>query len=263
MNVRSRGLTLLEVLVATSLLSVLLVGASELLLTGQSAYAMSTGQAMVRGEAQRALDACVKDLRGAAAWSFATASGTVPGAAGSTITELTSWDQTSGTLSFSFGPRSNVLFARALDAQVVPTSSPPYVILDFEPRGLGVMTQDVGSNGTTFAGRMDDDQLKARVLLRTRVANDRVVFERVFAPVADPPVDSPPIPESVLVLADLGPATVPLGATPGGISFETVAPGVVRVKASARTFVDQRGKRSLLPVEISTDVALTALAPPR
>jgi prepilin-type N-terminal cleavage/methylation domain-containing protein len=51
---RSRGLSLLEVLVATTLLSVLLLGASELLLTGQNAYAMSTSQAMVSGEAQRA-----------------------------------------------------------------------------------------------------------------------------------------------------------------------------------------------------------------
>ncbi|MEZ0227374.1 MAG: prepilin-type N-terminal cleavage/methylation domain-containing protein, partial [Planctomycetota bacterium] len=112
---RRTGLTLLEVLVATSLLSVLLLGASELLLTGQNAYALSTGQAMVRGEAQRALDACVRDLRGAAAWSFATASGTVPGEAGSTLTPLTSWDEATGTLRFSFGPRSNVLF-RLLDA---------------------------------------------------------------------------------------------------------------------------------------------------
>lgn len=245
-------------MVATAVLSVLLVGATELVLAGQHAYAQGTSQAFARTEAQKALDQCVKDLRGAAAWTFATD-------AGGTITPLTAWSDSTDTLSFSFGPRPNVLFYRVVDAQLAPGVLPPYLVLDFEPKGLGTgaAPQDVSSNGTSCAGRMDDDQLKARVELRTRASGGRIVFERLLSPTNDASnVGSPVIPESAIEIADLGPATLPGGVSPGSVSFETAAPGVILVKARASTFVDQRGKGVLVSSEIETQVALTALAPP-
>lgn len=254
---RARGLTLLETLIATAVLAVLVVGASNLMFLGQTSYARGTSEAHVRQQAQRALEVAVAELRGAAAWTFGTVSG-------STVTELTRWDEAQKKLVFDFGgPRPNVLFLRVVQGGVVQDSAPPYVVFDFEPLGTGGPFEDVNLNGTDLAGRMDDDRWKARVLLRTRSVGGRITLERVLAPAADA-ATFPGVPEVVTALADLGPDRLPNGATPGYVELRSPRAAVVTVKVVAKGIVDLKGKRPVVTTsELSADVALAASAPPR
>jgi hypothetical protein len=240
---------------------VLDLGMSELVLVGQTAYATGTSQAYARGEAQRALDICVRALRPAAAWTIATASGEPAGGAGATVTELTRWNETTRELEFSFGPKTNLLFLRVADAGAATGTMPPYVVLDFEPRGLGTGRpfEDVNANGVDLAGRMDDDQLKARVLLRTRTVGDRVVLERVLSPAAD----GASVPEAAVAVADLGPVRLPGGVSPGCVFFRSTASGRIEVRVRVRAFSDAKGKPSVTTAELATEVQLATLAPPR
>ena len=174
-----KGLSSIEVLVATTIVSVLLIGARELVATGQKGYVFASEQAHVRAEAQRALDACVSELRAA-------------------------------------GP------------MVAPTAGAPRAQVSYD-RVFG-------------AGR------KERVVLWTRVTQGRVLLERVVASPGERPATQP--------LADLGPAALPHGAPLGGVTFETVAPSVLRVKVSARALVEGRGQGTLVPIELESDVLL-------
>ncbi len=260
-NVRKRGFTVLEVLVATSVLSILVVGAAELVVAGQTTYTKGTSHTRARNDAQRALDACVRELRSAAAWTLATTTGSPPGSADGSVTELTSWDEATSTVAFSFSSRTNLMFHRVVDAGVVDASMPPYVVFDFEPKGLGTGRpfEDANANGTTLAGRMDDDQLKARVLLRTRSVEGRIVLERVFAPA----VEDSTLPESIVPIADLGPDRLPAGFMPGAVLFKSVGQGVVEVRVTTRAVSDLRGKADVTAIELATHVHLGAIAPPR
>jgi prepilin-type N-terminal cleavage/methylation domain-containing protein len=176
---RSRGLTLVEVLVAGAIFSVLIVGAKELFATGQHGYVLAQSQARVRAEAQRALESCAADLRAAG-----------------------------------------------------PAIAPP----------PGAPRSSVSCDREAERGRRE------RFVLWARVERGRVILERIFARDGLPPV--------IDLVADLGPASLPHGAPLGGVSFETVAPAVVRVKVSARALVEGRGEPFLVPIELESDVVL-------
>src|SRR4051812_19775989 len=120
MTERARGLSLLEVLIVSALLSVLVLAAFSTVDAGNRVFNEGTLRQNANLQAQRVLDAIAQDLRGSAAFDYflvqksGDPAASPLGSGGETVTRLTRFwatkkrtrGATSDTSSFQFGPFS-------------------------------------------------------------------------------------------------------------------------------------------------------------
>jgi prepilin-type N-terminal cleavage/methylation domain-containing protein len=299
---RARGFTLVEVMVAVSLTSILLLAAFSLLGTSQSMYGQGSIENLTRVQAQKVLDAMSADLRCAAAWRLWKVDAGLTGApapveltkfwASNKRTRGTSTNQSMFDSAATGQPfdasTTAIAFLKVVNANFIAGTTGTggtgsYLILDFEPKEPAPLAADANTPGTTLTdnqpGRMDDDPTRYYICYRTRVVRNRVVVECVRGLKTLITDDGTTVglsatanQQTIYQVGDLGPAT---GISPTGfLTVSLVDPygspglgantgaGEVEIHVVAKGRVINGSKLSVITADVSTRVALPCATPP-
>lgn len=313
----ARGFTLLEMVIAVTIFSAVVLMALQLEATTNNISYKQTVRQYAELQCKKITDSIAEDFRGSAAWCYFAVDPST-GAAMSTVTlnslgngtystpRLTQFvggtdttgDTVTGTSTgnFNFGPFDpgptaavapvSVAFLR-VRAHRFPATTPTYLIYDFEPiEPSSTVWGDLGSDGlsgssatTNQPGRMNDDPNVAWIYYRTSTMGNRLVVERVRGLCTLNPGTSngTPAPGSwvnanpfIVQVGDLGPSTVPTGASRGYISISAVqastagigswtGAGLIQIKVACAGVINNS---DVVWAELTTSVAPMAATPP-
>ncbi|MEZ0228701.1 MAG: prepilin-type N-terminal cleavage/methylation domain-containing protein [Planctomycetota bacterium] len=308
-----RGLTLLEILITTSLLATLLLSGFGLLDSGNKMFNQGSIKQLTQMQAQRVLDKVAEDFTCCAGWQlFDLALGSTSEPTGSGI-RLSKFYYGQRKLTGGFAPASPttytpftftsrdastnaVAFLRIRDANILANTSGygAYLVHDFEPRQApGTAFADVGADGNTKAdnqpGRMNDDPARQYIYYRTRIANRRVIVERVRGvpaqSISNDGADNPAAGSSagldttsrlVELVGDLGPAAtanggaLPVGVVQGSLTIDGIdasntisGVGEIHIKVTAKGLSrKETGLTEVIVGEAETIVSIPAGMPP-